>query len=351
VTLNLTVNHPSATTLNQTICSPTSYSFNGQSLSTSGTYTATLMNAVGCDSVVTLNLLVHPAVQISLQPSAALTVSEGSIGSLSVVASHATAFQWQANLGGVWINLNNGATYSGVTTSTLSLIANLSLNGLSFRVIVSGNTGCIADTSASSVLTVTPVAAVRLALNNPSDVVAGDTRASYRVTRMNSLGNPTGGSSLIVSITSIPISITSIPSQGLFYDALSGGQLISQVVIPQDSLGADFWFTSLVANEFRIQASSTGLTPAEDTIVVNAGVAKGIRIVAQDTAVVGDSVLLTGIIIDSLGNQTVLTNNIRVHSRYDHFCIGRFIDLLVSISIVDQWSTDNHGNLVDWGHE
>ncbi|MFM7586329.1 MAG: cohesin domain-containing protein, partial [Bacteroidota bacterium] len=155
-------------------------------------------------------------------------------------------------------------------------------------------------------------AAIRLALNNPADVVAGGTRASYRVTRMNSLGNPTGGSSLIVSITSIPLSITSIPSQGLFYDALSGGQLISQVVIPQDSVGANFWFTSLVADEFRIQASSTGLTPAEDTIVVNAGAAKGIRIVAQDTAVVGDSVPLTGIIIDSLGNQTVLTNNIRV---------------------------------------
>jgi len=84
------------------------------------------------------------------------------------------------------------------------------------------------------------------------------------------------------------------------------------VVIPQDSVGANFWFTSLVADEFRIQASSTGLTPAEDTIVVNAGAAKGIRIVAQDTAVVGDSVLLTVIIIDSLGNQTVLTNNIRV---------------------------------------
>jgi len=59
ITLNLTVNLPSATTLNETICSPNSYSFNGQSYSTSGTYTATLTNAAGCDSIVTLNLTIQ----------------------------------------------------------------------------------------------------------------------------------------------------------------------------------------------------------------------------------------------------------------------------------------------------
>ena len=53
------VSDPSATTLNETICSPNSYSFNGQSYSTTGTYTATLTNAAGCDSVITLNLTVN----------------------------------------------------------------------------------------------------------------------------------------------------------------------------------------------------------------------------------------------------------------------------------------------------
>ncbi|NDC73197.1 MAG: hypothetical protein EBZ62_07070, partial [Sphingobacteriia bacterium] len=43
----------------QTICAPSNYSFNGQTLTTSGTYTATLTNAAGCDSVVTLNLTVN----------------------------------------------------------------------------------------------------------------------------------------------------------------------------------------------------------------------------------------------------------------------------------------------------
>ena len=60
-TLNLTINQPSISSVNATITEGESYSFNGQNLTTAGTYTATLQNAAGCDSVVTLNLTVNPA--------------------------------------------------------------------------------------------------------------------------------------------------------------------------------------------------------------------------------------------------------------------------------------------------
>jgi len=59
ITLNLTVNQPSASTISQTICAPNSYTFDGQTLTTSGTYMDTLTNASGCDSIVTLNLTVR----------------------------------------------------------------------------------------------------------------------------------------------------------------------------------------------------------------------------------------------------------------------------------------------------
>ena len=58
ITLNLTVNQPSATTINRSVCAPSVFAFGGVNLSISGTYTDTLLNAVGCDSVVTLNLTV-----------------------------------------------------------------------------------------------------------------------------------------------------------------------------------------------------------------------------------------------------------------------------------------------------
>jgi hypothetical protein len=60
VQLSLTVNNPSASTFSASICSGTTYNFNGSILSTQGIYNDTLTNEVGCDSVVTLTLNVRP---------------------------------------------------------------------------------------------------------------------------------------------------------------------------------------------------------------------------------------------------------------------------------------------------
>jgi hypothetical protein len=56
---NYVVNETSATTLNEVICSPNSFAVGGQSFNASGIYTVTLTNQEGCDSVVTLNLTVN----------------------------------------------------------------------------------------------------------------------------------------------------------------------------------------------------------------------------------------------------------------------------------------------------
>jgi len=59
-TLNLTVNQSATSTDNQSICSSAlPYSWNGQSLTTAGTYTNTTTGSNGCDSVATLNLTVN----------------------------------------------------------------------------------------------------------------------------------------------------------------------------------------------------------------------------------------------------------------------------------------------------
>ena len=59
-TLVLTVNQPTSSTTDVTVCYGETYEFNGQTYSATGTYTATLTNAAGCDSVATLNLTVRP---------------------------------------------------------------------------------------------------------------------------------------------------------------------------------------------------------------------------------------------------------------------------------------------------
>jgi hypothetical protein len=55
--LNLTINSQTTNTLNQAVCN--SYYFNGQTLTSSGVYYDTLMNANGCDSLITLNLTIN----------------------------------------------------------------------------------------------------------------------------------------------------------------------------------------------------------------------------------------------------------------------------------------------------
>ncbi len=60
VTLTLQVNQPSQFVMNEIICAPDTFVFLGQPLTTGGTYYATLSNALGCDSLLTLNLIVNP---------------------------------------------------------------------------------------------------------------------------------------------------------------------------------------------------------------------------------------------------------------------------------------------------
>jgi gliding motility-associated-like protein len=60
ITLNLVVRPNSVATINQSICNGTSYVFGTNTLTTAGTYSRTIPSANGCDSVITLNLLVRP---------------------------------------------------------------------------------------------------------------------------------------------------------------------------------------------------------------------------------------------------------------------------------------------------
>jgi hypothetical protein len=60
VTLNLIVNPTRTGTINATICSNQTYNFNGINRNTTGSYLDTFTAVNGCDSVVTLNLIVNP---------------------------------------------------------------------------------------------------------------------------------------------------------------------------------------------------------------------------------------------------------------------------------------------------
>jgi hypothetical protein len=108
VTLNLTVTNATSSTENLAVCSSAlPYSWNGQSLTAAGTYTATLNNASSCDSVVTLNLTVSGAIP-ALPGTITQTIIANNCGArvyrYSVAAvANATGYNWTlpASVGGV----------------------------------------------------------------------------------------------------------------------------------------------------------------------------------------------------------------------------------------------------------
>ncbi|MBK7958598.1 MAG: T9SS type A sorting domain-containing protein [Bacteroidetes bacterium] len=128
VTLNLTVNPTSSSILNKTICSNQTYMWNGVAQNTTGSYLDTFVNILGCDSVVTLNLTVNPV------SASTIFVSICSNGS----------YPWNgANLTTTGTYLDTFVNYLGCdSVVTLDLTVN-SVNGSSFNEFICSSTSAL----------------------------------------------------------------------------------------------------------------------------------------------------------------------------------------------------------------
>lgn len=98
----VTVNLPTTSTTNTTACS--SYLWNGQTYSQSGTYTFTTANSLGCDSTATLNL----------------TINNPSTGSETITACDSLV--WNG------LTLTNSGTYTYDTTNAVGCDSTVTLN-------------------------------------------------------------------------------------------------------------------------------------------------------------------------------------------------------------------------------
>jgi hypothetical protein len=109
ITLNLTINQATASSKFDTICNGDSYSFGSQTISQSGTFNRTITNAAGCDSVITLHLFVRSAVAVTASASGF---------NLSATAGFVT-YQWKLN--GSAISGANAPTYTAVANGTYTV--------------------------------------------------------------------------------------------------------------------------------------------------------------------------------------------------------------------------------------
>jgi uncharacterized repeat protein (TIGR01451 family) len=131
VTLNLTVLTTLNTILNESICAGSSYDFDGQQLSQAGQYSATFTSDLGCDSVVTLNLSVTAAPQITQQPTAnSTTVCSGETVTFDITATgNNLNYQWK-----------EGTSNEGPNANTYTTAA-LTAGTKSYTVVVSNTCG------------------------------------------------------------------------------------------------------------------------------------------------------------------------------------------------------------------
>lgn len=119
---------------------------------------------------------------IATQPSNT-SVCNGGNGSISVgTTGTGLTYQWQVstNGGGNYINVSNGAPYSGATTTTLGISgATSSMNGYLYKVIINGT--CTAPNLTSSAATLTINTAGAITANPVNSTVCQGSTATFTV--------------------------------------------------------------------------------------------------------------------------------------------------------------------------
>lgn len=111
-----------------TICQGETYAFNNQTLSTAGTHYDTVQNVAGCDSVIKLDLHVHPT-PVTTASSDVDTVSFGGTVNFTSTGSNGDSLYWD---------------FGDSNTSTLTNVSHTYNSAGTYQVILQGtfNTGC-----------------------------------------------------------------------------------------------------------------------------------------------------------------------------------------------------------------
>jgi len=131
------------------------------------------------------SLTVNASPAITSQPSAS-AICAGANTTFTATASNATGYQWQVDQGAGFNNISNNATYSGATTTTLTITgASSAMNGYVYRVVVSGV--CTPNaTSTSASLTVNASPAIT---SQPSaSTICAGANTTFTATASNATG-------------------------------------------------------------------------------------------------------------------------------------------------------------------
>jgi len=120
----------------------------GLNYSTPGVYAQFLQTALGCDSVVNLQIHPRPDTPIIGQHPSSIYIGAGDTGSFLASASPASDCRWQTRTGtGVWMNVRADSIHSSPFLSHLSVVATGGSNNAVYRYYCQG---CMVDAVSDS---------------------------------------------------------------------------------------------------------------------------------------------------------------------------------------------------------
>lgn len=152
ITLNLTVLNPVVTNTTHAMCAGDSYDFNGETLTQAGTYYDTLISVQSCDSVVILELTIGTQTNIITQPVVATTVCSGTGFSLDVTAGGSDlTYEW----------IKDGAVIGNSAISTYAVGVSALADAGIYKVAVTGTCGTDTSDEAVVVVNATPAPVIQ----------------------------------------------------------------------------------------------------------------------------------------------------------------------------------------------
>ena len=255
VTTILVVSPEITSTNNQTVCYGGSYAINGNTYTSTGTYTDVFTAANGCDSTVTTNLTILPQFNVSIQAAGSSTACSGSgvLLSMTTFASAANTYQW-SDANGV-ISGATSSTYTATSTGTYSLT-------------VTTPAGCTTTSNAVavSIITVstpTGMYASNLQLNKGTMNWSAVTNANHYDIRFRAQGSATWTTLMLNILT------TSKQKSGLTSSTTYEWQVRSACSTDSSSVSA--WsstenFTTLTPCTTPVNATVTGITLTSATL-------------------------------------------------------------------------------------
>ena len=210
VTLNLTVLNETRGSMTLTECDAYTSS-TGKTWNESGTYLDTLSNREGCDSVITYNLTIINSNDIISQDPTDKNISPGNDVTFTVLSPFApnATYQWQRDNGTGFQNLSNAGQYSGTSNDKLR-ITNISTSNANevYRCIVTANS--CTDTSSNAILTIDRVSVPKLLVSEDFSVYPNPSNGIVSIESKSSLF---GSSYKVYSIKGVELLSGSITSK------------------------------------------------------------------------------------------------------------------------------------------